>query len=198
MSTAQFSSHDLFHRLARGEARAFEEVHARYGARVAAIAHRQLGAKLRARIETADLTQEAWLAIARTASLSFDDEPQFLAWVESIVERRVLREARRWRAQRRRLDREIVGVDLSAQYDRRAERPSHRIRREEAADQVASAILCLQDDFRRVIILRDLLELPWRAVAAALGVNEECAQMRHTRARRRLAQLACRAAGSFP
>ncbi len=182
---------ELFARLSRGDPEAFREVYARYGARVAAIARHRLGPRLRARIETDDLTQEAWATVACEApGAVFANEQQFLGWVEGVVEHRALREARRWRAQRRCSEREARGVDAASRPDARAERPSQIVLREEAVARVTVALACLESDDRQVIVLRLLLDLPWRDVAAAQGVTEECAQMRFTRARRRLAKLA--------
>ncbi len=182
---------ELFERLSRGDPEAFREVYARYGARVAAIARHRIGRRLRARLETVDLTQEAWAAVACEApNVAFANERQFLGWIEGIVERRALREARRWSAQRRRFEREVAGTDAASCPDARAERPSQVLLVKEATARVSVALARLESDDRRVVVLRLLLDLPWREVAAALGVAEECAQMRFTRARRRLAELA--------
>lgn len=184
-------SSDLFARLSRGDPAAFHEVYTHYGARVAAIARHRLGPRLRARLETVDLTQEAWTAAACEApGIAFANEGQFLGWIEGVVERRALREARRWRAQRRCSDRETSGTDAASRPDARAERPSQIFLRQEASARVAVALAGLESDDRHVIVLRLLLELPWRQVASALGIAEQCAQMRFTRARRRLAELA--------
>jgi len=184
------SAPDLFARLSRGDRSAFDEVHARYGARVAAIARRSIGPRLRTRLETMDLTQEAWAAVAcDPPAVPFSGERDFLGWIAGIVERRALREARRWMRQRRQSEREAAGADPALHIDRRAARPSQIVLREEAAGRMNAAVARLEKEDRDVILLRHVLGLPWRDVAAALGITQECAQMRCTRARRRLAQL---------
>jgi RNA polymerase sigma-70 factor (ECF subfamily) len=181
---------ELFLQLWRGDAGAFRVVHSRYGARVAAIARRCLGRQLRARLETIDLTQDVWMVVAREApAIPFANERQFLAWVAAVVQRRVQREARRWSCQCRHREREATDSNPETQADRRAERPSQIVLREEAASRMNAALARLEGEDREVLVLRHLLGLPWRDVAVALDVTEACAQMRCTRARRRLAQL---------
>ena len=181
---------DLFLRLSRGDRDAFDEVHARYGTCVASIARRRLGPRLRARVETVDLTQEAWAAVACEAPAdAFADEHEFLSWIAVVVERRALREARHWSRQCRKSEREVAGKDPATRPDGRAQRPSQIVLREETASRAMVALAELASTDRRVIVLRVLLGLSWSDVAVTLGIAEECAQMRYTRARRRLAAL---------
>lgn len=182
---------DLFQRLWRGDARAYRQVHERYGPRVAAIARRRLGRRLRAHLETVDVTQEAWASLARAErEAPFANERQFLAWIEAAVEHRVLHEARRWRAQCRRAERVARCPDDLDRPDPRAARPSQIVQRREEAGRLMAALDCLDRSDRRILLLRFQLGLAWQDIAAALGVSVTCVQMRCLRARRRLTALA--------
>ncbi|MBI4602497.1 MAG: sigma-70 family RNA polymerase sigma factor [Planctomycetes bacterium] len=178
----------LFSRLAAGDPAALDEVCRRYGPRAASNVRRPIGRPLRARVETADLAQEAMLAVVRDAPRErFESEAAFLRWLQAVVERRVLRAARRWGAACRSLGRERSIGEAAERPDPRAERPSQVFAREEEAAGLAAALARLAPGDREVFVLRLVLELPWAAVAGALGTTEECAQMRFLRARKRLA-----------
>lgn len=181
--------------LALGERDAVEEVYRRYGERVARMVRRRLGSSLRARMETADVAQDAMLDVMRSAGrLRFDSEAAFLRWIRISVERRIIKAARYWRA-RRRSRREVPFLEEGQEMDSRAERPSQIVMREETMEQLSAALASLSPSDREVIVSRLLLEMPWAAVAASLGASVEAAQMRFIRARGRLARLLGHATG---
>src|SRR5262245_3241931 len=98
----------LFERLARGDRGALEEVCRIYGDRVASIAHRKIWKRLRRRLETGDIAQDAMIELLRLPpGERFDSEAAFLAWIHRVVENRVIAAARYWIADRRNLDREV-------------------------------------------------------------------------------------------
>ena len=180
----------LLERLARGEPAALEEVCRRYGKHVADIARRHLGPALHKRLETADVAQEALMEIVRASSgLRFETEAAFLRWAHSIVEHSIARAARYWGAARRKAEREVSLGTGRGDVDLRSERPSQVLARKEQTARISQAIASLPKSYRDVVISRLLLNLPWAAVAKALGTTESAAQMRLMRARRRLAAL---------
>ena len=180
----------LFERLARGDSAALEEVCRRYGSKVADIARRHLGPALHKRLETADVAQEALMEIVRASSgVRFKTEEAFLCWAHGIVEHSVARAARYWRAARRKAEREVSLGTGKGDVDPRSERPSQVLARKEQTARISQAISSLPKSYRDVVISRLLLSLPWAAVARSLGTTESAAQMRLTRARRRLAAL---------
>ncbi len=177
----------LFHRLSRGEPGAIDELCLRYGPRVASIARSRLGRSLRARLETADVAQEAMIDILKAApGENFRCEAEFLRWVGVVVEHKIIQIARHWRRVRRRMSREKPITGSGSWLDPRAERPSQILERRETVERFSLALAALEPRDRAVIISRLLLELPWSRVAQALGASEEAAQMRFTRVRRRL------------
>ncbi len=180
----------LFERLGRGEAGSLDELCRLYGSTVTSIARRKLWKKLRARVETDDIAQEAMVEVLRAAPHErFESEEAFLRWVRSVVDHRILQEARRWHAGCRRADREVfMPTDWDAE-DPQAERPSQVAQRCETMESVSMALARLSRDDREVIVSRLILKLPWEKVARSIGGSKEAAQMRFIRARRRLSAL---------
>ncbi|MBI4582888.1 MAG: sigma-70 family RNA polymerase sigma factor [Planctomycetes bacterium] len=182
----------LFERLSKGEPEALDEICRRYGKRVAALVRRRLGPALRAREETDDIAQETMVDILKGASkCHFDSEAAFLRWLQVVVEHRVLHTAEYWRAARRRASKEVRFSTALLDAEPHAESPSAVLQRREEIDRLSLELARLPSEDREVIISRLFLKLPWAAVAAAMGTTEEAAQMRFTRARRKLvSQLA--------
>lgn len=183
-------AHDLFFRLAEGQRGAFEEVYRLYGERVAQIARGLLGRPLRRRVETADVVQTVLAALLRSkGSLRFDSEAAFLHWIQVVTERKILRLARHWTAEKRSVDREVAFDDQVGLEDGRAETPTRILERKETAERLTLALACLPPADRGIAISRLFLKLPWSAVGGTLGISEEAAQMRYVRVRRKLRRL---------
>jgi RNA polymerase sigma-70 factor (ECF subfamily) len=180
----------LIQRLAAGDQAVQDVVCRRYGPRVERMVRRRLGRALRARVETADLSQDVLGDIlAAAGGMWFESELAFLRWLRCMVERRILRTARHWRARKRRAARELRLGSRVEIADSGLATPSELLDRRERFEALGAAIACLPPEDRDVIILRHFLELPWRPTAASLGVTEEAAQMRLHRARARLKKL---------
>ena len=180
---------ELFDRLASGDPGALEEVCRRYGGRASRIASRKLGRSLRARVETADIAQEAMLDLVRSPGRQrFPSEASFLAWLNVVVERKVIKAARRWHASRRNIAREVGPHPALGDLAGEGTTPSQACAREERADALAAAIHSLSPADRALVISRLLLRLPWAAVARVVGASEAAAQMRLLRVRKRLAR----------
>ena len=180
----------LFEMLAQREQRAFEEICRRYGERVAGMARRQLGQALRARMETADVVQTVLGEVLKSAGqVRFDSERAFLRWISVVVERKVLKAARYWKSPRRRPQCAGPLPEGMPVQDVNAETPTRIFERKETSEQLSWALGELPQADRQVIIARLFLQLPWAAVAKMVGSRQEAAQMRFTRAKRRLASL---------
>ena len=179
----------LLSRLASGNRVAQEEVCRRYGKRVYWIVRRRLGRKLRARVETADVVQEAMVDILQDAcGCRFASEKDFLNWVRAIVEHRIQEIAGYWGAAKRRRSREVRLPTKEVRADHRAERPSQIFRRKEDHQRLCVTMTRLPAADRQILVSRLFLGLSWDHVASSLGTTEAAAQMRFVRARRRLAQ----------
>ena len=177
----------LFERLAKGERGALEEVCRIYGDRVASIARRKIWKRLRRRLETADIAQDAMVEFLRLPpGERFDSEAAFLAWVHRVVEHRVQSAARYWRADRRRAEREVSKGSSSSLADSHAERPSQILQAKEDMVRISVALAGLSSEDRKIMNSRLILKLPWDKVAASMEISPAAAQMRYHRARQRL------------
>ena len=153
------------------------------------IVRRRLGRKLRARVETADVVQEAMVDILQDAcGCRFDSEKDFLSWVRTIVEHRIQEFAGYWGAAKRRRSREVRLPAEEERADHRAERPSQIFHRKEEHQRLCATMARLPAADRQVLVSRLFLGLSWDHVASSLDTTEAAAQMRFVRARRRLAQ----------
>jgi RNA polymerase sigma factor (sigma-70 family) len=180
----------LFERLARGERGAIEEVCRIYGDRVASIARRKIWKRLRRRLETADVAQDAMVEILRLPpGERFDSEAAFLAWVHRVVEHRIQSAARYFCAERRRADREVSRRSSWSLADPQAARPSELMQANEAAERMSVALAGLSSEDRQIVTSRLLLKLPWKKVAASMEISPAAAQMRYLRARQRLSAV---------
>lgn len=177
----------LLERVTSGDRDALEEVCRRYGPRVYGIVRRRLGSRLRARVESVDVAQDAMAGIVEHAPrCHFRSEAEFLSWVCSLIEHRIVEIARYWKASRRRRSR-VVRLS-TAEVDARAETPSQVLDRRERLQRFCLAAAQLSAEDREILVSRLFLDLSWNEVASSLGTTEEAAQMRFVRARRRLAQ----------
>ena len=153
------------------------------------IVRRRLGSKLRARLETADVVQEAMVDILQHArGCRFESEKDFLSWVRALVEHRIQEIAGYWSAARRRPSREVRLPTEEVRADRRAERPSEIFHRKEEHERLCVAMTRLPAADRQILVSRLFLGLAWSHVASSFDTTEAAAQMRFIRARRRLAQ----------
>ena len=177
----------LFERLARGEPGAMEEICLRYGKRVMQVARRRLGRELRKLLETADVAQDAMMAvIQRAPGRRFESEEYFLRWVNWIIEQTIIGAARRSRAARRCSRKEVPLEGALEPVDPKAQRPSQIFARGEISDRILMALYDLPPLDRQAITARLILRLQWNHVATALGTTKAAAQMRFQRARQRL------------
>jgi RNA polymerase sigma-70 factor (ECF subfamily) len=124
----------------------------------------------------------------------------FHLWLRHIAKDHIIDAHRRHRqAQRRGVDREqpLVpaglrdrsSVELAAQFIDQELTPASAALRQEMERRLHAAIADLDDDDREVILMRHFEQLSNQEVAAALGLTEAAASMRHLRALRRLKDL---------
>ena len=152
----------------------------------------RLGPALKARGETADFVQEAFVDVLRYApAFVVEDADQFRGLLARIVENN-LRDANDWfAAKRRALSREtVMPRDSVLQLDgaeRAVTRPSQHAQRNEHQNWVRLALELMEPDDRKVILLRQWDELSFVEIGERMGVTESGARMRFQRALPRLA-----------
>jgi|688.fasta_scaffold174649_2 RNA polymerase sigma-70 factor (ECF subfamily) len=156
------------------------------------LARVEIGRRLQAKVDTADVVQETFLEAHRNfENFRGDSEAEFAGWLRSILSARVLNLVRHYlTTQGRDLRREQpleVNVDQSSVLLDRglwAEQstPSQAAQRRERGVQLAAALDRLPPDYREVVILRNLEELSFPDVATRMGKTVDSVQKLWVRA----------------
>jgi RNA polymerase sigma-70 factor (ECF subfamily) len=191
---------ELVLRAQQGDREALNRLFQRYYDRVRAIVRLRLGMKLRERVDSSDIAQEAFVA----ALLSFESfemrEPaSFIQWLSRIVERQIMAAADYHGAKKRDHRREMplpahngeagtatVPFDLE---DGDGLRPIDIVGDSEERARVEGCIERLPEEYRELILLRDYAGASWEAVAEETGrPTAAAARMMHARAMIELGQ----------
>jgi RNA polymerase sigma-70 factor, ECF subfamily len=185
-----------FVRLLRaGDSEASEDVVRMYGGRMLAVARRML----RSEEDAADVVQDAFLAAFRSIH-RFQGDSQLYTWLHRIVVNAALMKLR----SRRRV---IVSLDaLLPEFDADGnhvlpvtpwqEQAATQLERTETRSAVRACIDRLPDDYRAILVLRDIEELDTDETAAVLGLSRSNVKTRLHRARMALRTL-LEQSGSF-
>jgi RNA polymerase sigma-70 factor (ECF subfamily) len=182
--TADSSDEALAARAAAGDGHAFEEIVARYEARVF-----RLACRLTSQTDAPDVLQETFLQVYRNLP-SFRGESQFGTWVYRIATNAALM-LRRVRARRPvesldafmpQFDERGIHAELPAQLQV-ASRADELIDRQVLAEKARAGIARLPDLYRDAFVLRDLEEMSTTDVAQVLGIEPATVRQRVHRAR---------------
>jgi RNA polymerase sigma-70 factor, ECF subfamily len=169
------AAEDLLREAQEGDSAALGQLLDRYSPYLALLARVQIGRRLQSKADPADLVQETFLA----AHFSFrkfrgTTEAELLSWLRHILAARLANFLRNYlgtKGRDVRLERELA-TDLN-QSSQALDRglvalqssPSHRATRREQGVLLAAALARLPEDYREVIVLRDLEERPFAEVA---------------------------------
>ncbi|HID23673.1 MAG TPA: sigma-70 family RNA polymerase sigma factor [Planctomycetaceae bacterium] len=125
-----------------------------------------------------DAVQETFLRIVRSRK-QYRPAMRFSTWFYTILRNVCTDMLRRQARQLRLLD------SVATEIDTHVRRPS--------LDplEVSELLAGLPDEARAVLVLRVVHDLPFRDIAAALGISEEAAKKRAQRALRRLREQSC-------
>jgi RNA polymerase sigma factor (sigma-70 family) len=185
---------DLLFRWHAGERSALETILERDLPWLREYVRRRLGPILRRGGETQDYVQDAVISVLQYGPrFVVSDHDQFRALLGRIVTN-MLRDEHDWlTAARRDLRREQAiptasSVDLDC-VGKTVERPSEAAAVAEERAWLRIAIELLQPEDRRAILLRDFQEKTFKEMADELGIQEDTARMRYTRALPRLAAV---------
>lgn len=138
--------------------------------------------------EAADLTQETFIQ-AFKALPEFRGESQIYTWLYSIAVNRTKNRLKQLERQQRlvpeSLDEPIAREDgdLEREVPDWTYSPEQVLERKELQQVVQREIQNLPEDFREVIVLRDLQGLSYRDIAHILGISVEALKSRLFRAR---------------
>lgn len=181
----------LLRRLQAGDQSAYESLVRRFGGRMLAVAQRLLGNEDDAR----DALQEALLSAFKSID-QFEGHAQLGTWLHRIVVNASLMKVR---AQRRcpTMDCSIEDMlpDFTADGHRRNARPAWQgpaetlLEQRETREMIRRKIDMLPEDYRIVLVLRDIEEMDTDETAAFLGINPGAVKTRLHRARMALREL---------
>jgi RNA polymerase sigma-70 factor, ECF subfamily len=184
---------DLIRRLKARDAAAFEHVVRSYTPRLAAVARRLLGANPQ---EIDDAVQDAFLS-AYKALDRFEGNALLSTWLHRITVNAALM---RLRSRNRRRETGIEDIEaLMPRWNDDGHRRNPRVawetpaealaEREEVRQLVRNRIDRLPDDYRTVILLRDIEELDTDTTAEMLGITPGAVKTRLHRARMALREM---------
>lgn len=159
----------------------------------------QIGRRLQSKVDLEDLLQETFLeAHQAIGRLRADSEVAFLAWLRQILACVLANQVRRYFGTQRRDPR--LELDLEAELDQSSKAldrgliasqtsPSRQAVRREQSVMLAEALEKLPEDYREVIILRQLEDLSFPEVAQRMGRTENSVKNLWIRALARLRHL---------
>jgi RNA polymerase sigma-70 factor (ECF subfamily) len=163
-----------------------------FGDWLALLARVELDRRLRAKLDPEDLVQQVFLgAIRDRTAFRGRSRAEFAAWLRGILAHVVANEVRRYRgAQGRDMRLEKSIDDSLATSSGRLQialvadgtSPSNRMARDDEGIALARALRRLPAEYREVIILRGLEDLPHEEVATRLGKSSGAARMLWLRA----------------
>ena len=172
-----------------GDRDALERLLARQHERLERMARRKLGTGLKARVRTSDILQSTFLDVIRSVpDFEGESEEAFGGWVARILENNIRDKGKYFAAQKRRepttpLDVEDDAPGLPAPTPT----PSACAAGAEDLLLVSRALEALPEDYRRIIILRQIDGRSHKEAAEILGRTEAATRMLLSRARASLA-----------
>jgi RNA polymerase sigma-70 factor, ECF subfamily len=193
------SSHD---HEAPGGAAPDDDWLARFRPWLSLIARMQVDSRLQGKFDTSDVVQQTMMEAWRSASkFRGSTDAERIAWLRKILAHVLAHEVRQYRGTRKRaLDREMSIERSLAKSSRQMNAvlasttpsPSQQAAQHEQQVVLADMLNELPADYREVIILRNLEELPHSEVAQRMGRTEGAVRMLWVRALQELRQLAQR------
>lgn len=197
-STSQ-SLRDCLERARRGDAAAREQLFASCRSYVALLARANVGRWMQSKVDASDLVQQTLLDAHRDFErFAGQSEGEWLAWLRQILAHNTGDVVRHFGAAEKRAARREVplggaGPDDSAglawEPPAPGASPSQLAVSNENELLLAEAIEKLPDDYRDVIVLRNLQRLPFDEVASRLNRSRPAAQMLWARAVQKLREL---------
>ncbi len=154
-----------------------------------------LNGALKTKADPSDLVQETLLkSLQHFGDFRGQSEPELAAWLRRILARNMVDLANRFKtvmARERSLDRMLDETSLAMGnlIATSGPTPSAPAQRRELSVVLANALAKLPEDRREVIVLRNLRQLDWEAVAQTMGRSRGSVRMLWTRALKQLRPL---------
>ena len=179
---------------------ALEELLARHRDRLRRMVAVRLDRRLAPLVDPSDVVQEALADASRKLDDFIRDRPlPFYPWLRRLTSERLIQCHRRHLGTQKRdvsrterLDRPLPDESAALLADRLAASgtsPSQRMVRDEQAVRLREILDRLGPNDREVLVMCYLEELTFAEIAAALGITENAAKVRHFRAMERIRKL---------
>ncbi len=181
----------LVRRCVAGDAAAWEEIVQRYHRRIYNVCYRFAGDADAAQ----DLTQDVFIKMYRTLKTYDVGKGAFMTWVTTITRNLLVDHFRKTKGDRltdsmdSALSEHEDAQPLSEQIADHSLPPDAHVQHREARELVHQALQKLSPELREAVILRDLQDMDYREIAAALRVPEGTVKSRINRGRAELARL---------
>ena len=177
------SEAELLKRCAKGDAGAFGKLVNHYENAIFNVVFRMVGN----RHDAEDVTQEVFIRAFRKIR-TFGGRSSFATWLYSIAANQSISERRRRSAKSRKGSVQMSVLDGNrngAAYDPPGDGPAPdtKLHASETHRQIEQAIAGLDDDYRTVVVLRDIEELDYNTISDVLGCSRGTVKSRLHRAR---------------
>lgn len=170
---------------------AWEELVRSHSKRIYNICYRFTGSK----DEADDVTQDVFIRMYRTLDSYDPEKAGFMTWVATLTRNMLVDHFRKGKYDRITDSIEATTTDdtegptLSDQLADTSAPPDAALSSRETREQVHHALQKLSPDLREAVILRDLQDMDYKDIAAALKVPEGTVKSRINRGRTELARL---------
>jgi RNA polymerase sigma factor (sigma-70 family) len=178
------SEHELVAAVREGSDRAFEELYARYRARLSAYILRLVGDHSRAE----DIAQEVFISALR--KLRDSERPIiFKPWIYEIAKNACIDEHRRTRRTREvPLEPHDGGESAEAVLPIRGQTPELAVERKQSLADLSGAFHGLAENHRKIIVMREFEGRSYNEISEQLGMTRPMVESTLFRARRRLTE----------
>jgi len=182
-SFSKDSEAELAKKLRRGDPSAIEEVYNAYFDRLYSLVFNQVG---RDQATAEDIVQETFLSAIKSAS-KFRGQSKLYTWLCSIAHHKTVDFYRRQgrEAKHRNQPLDIDGIESAQIPDSEPLAPS-LIESEETRQEVEQALFSLPPDYREVLILKYVEEMPASEISQIMGRSPKSVEGLLTRARKAL------------
>ena len=175
-----------------GDQPAVEQLCRIYGERVRRIIRLRIDSKLRPKIDSVDVVQDALvLALAGLENFTYKDEGDFLRWLSRIAENKLRDTLDKFHADKRDIRREIPfkKIEPNTEYGSygladplQTTTPSVLLSRKEQLDRLEKALDDLKPEYREVIYLSRIERLSHEEIAVRLNKSKGAVAMLLSRA----------------
>ena len=163
-----------------------------YGERVRRIIRFRLDRKLRPKLDSADVVQDALImALGGLKDFTYRSEGDFLRWLSRIAENKLHDIFDKFHTDKRDIRKEIPfnkeGASTEGGFSGAASpigttTPSVIMRKKEALDRLETALDELKDEYKEIIVLKKIDGLSYAEIAEKLGKSPEAVGMLLSRA----------------